>query len=187
MSNNALNCTKIENEIEEERLVLQDMQKKMAEELNKSERASPPSTEEQKEIDARSVFVGNVDFGSTIEELEAHFKGCGTITRTTIPKDKYTQRQKNFAYIEFEDKDSVEMALVMHETMFRDRRIVVTAKRTNVPGMGAGRGRGRGFGGRGGGRGGVVVKYVYVNGPAPAAGRGGARGGARGRGRFAPY
>ncbi|CAL2031705.1 unnamed protein product [Caenorhabditis brenneri] len=182
MSANAINCTELKNGIEEERLVLQDMQKKMAEKLNKSERVSPPSTEEQKEIDARSVFVGNVDFNSTVEELEAHFKGCGTIARTTIPRDKYSQRQKNFAYIEFEEKESVELALVMHETMFRDRRIVVTAKRTNVPGMSAGRGRGRGFGGRGGGRGGIVVKYVYVNGPAP----GGARGG-RGRGRFAPY
>ncbi|CAL2031706.1 unnamed protein product [Caenorhabditis brenneri] len=182
MATNALNCTELKNEIDQERLVLQEMQEKMAEELNKSGKASPPSLEEQKEIDARSIFVGNVDFGSTVDELEAHFNGCGTIARTTIPKDKHTHRQKNFAYIEFEEKESVEMALIMHETMFRDRQIVVTAKRTNVPGMGAGRGRGRGFGGRGGGRGGVIVKYVYVNGPAP----GGARGG-RGRGRFAPY
>ncbi|EGT51785.1 hypothetical protein CAEBREN_00783 [Caenorhabditis brenneri] len=186
MSANALNCTELKNEIDQERLVLQEMQEKMAEQLNRSGKAPPPSLDEQKEIDARSIFVGNVDFGSTVDELEAHFKGCGLITRTTIPKDKYSQRQKNFAYIEFEEKESVEMALIMHETTFRDRQIVVTAKRTNVPGMGAGRGRGRGFGGRGGNRGGVIVKYVYVNGPAPGGARGGCRGG-RGRGRFAPY
>ncbi|PIC33674.1 hypothetical protein B9Z55_013570 [Caenorhabditis nigoni] len=177
------NCNSIDMELEAEAAVLRDIQNKMAEKM--AAKTVPPTAEEQKEIDARSVFVGNVDFGSSIAEVEEHFKGCGVIIRTTIPKDKFTKRQKNFAYIEFESSESIENALVMNGSLFRARQIVVTAKRTNVPGMGAPRG-GRGGATRGGVRGGrggqqtVVVKYVYVNGTAPR-GRGGFRG------RFNPY
>ena len=37
------------------------------------------SLEEKMEADASSIYVGNVDYGATAEELEAHFHGCGFI------------------------------------------------------------------------------------------------------------
>lgn len=39
------------------------------------------SIEEKIEVDNRSVYVGNVDYGATAEELEQHFHGCGSINR----------------------------------------------------------------------------------------------------------
>ncbi|KAF1764319.1 hypothetical protein GCK72_004266 [Caenorhabditis remanei] len=181
IDNNSNVCT-MEEEIEAEARVLREIQTKLSETMDTGKTA-PPTEEEQKAIDSRSVFVGNVDYGATPEELEQHFKGCGEIVRTTIPKDKLTKKQKNHAFIEFESAASVANAMVMNGSTFRERQIVVTSKRTNKPGMGATRGRGGGFrGGRGGQRT-VVVKYVYVNG-APPRGRGGFRGG---RGRFNPY
>jgi hypothetical protein len=73
-----------------------------------------------------------------------------------------------FAYIEFAEPSLVPNALLLNESMFRDRVIKVTTKRTNIPFMARGRGRGRG---RGGYR-----------------GRGTYRGGFRGRGRgYTPY
>ena len=33
------------------------------------------------EVDARSVYIGNVDYAATAEELEQHFHGCGSINR----------------------------------------------------------------------------------------------------------
>lgn len=39
------------------------------------------SLEEKIEVDNRSVYVGNVDYGATAEELEQHFHGCGSINR----------------------------------------------------------------------------------------------------------
>lgn len=39
--------------------------------------------------DERSVFVGNVDFSTTGEELMAYFSSCGTIERVTILSDKF--------------------------------------------------------------------------------------------------
>jgi polyadenylate-binding protein 2 len=40
------------------------------------------SFEEKMEVDARSVYIGNVDYAATAEELEQHFHGCGSINRS---------------------------------------------------------------------------------------------------------
>ncbi len=93
-----------------------------------------------------------MDYGATVEELNAHFADCGTINRVTIMCNKATGMPKGFAYIEFAEEDAVKHATILDGTTFRQRKIKVVAKRTNVPGMGRGRGRrfrGRGFRGRG--------------------------------------
>jgi polyadenylate-binding protein 2 len=64
-----------------------------------------PTLEEKMETDNRSVYVGNVDYSSTAEELEAHFQGCGSVERVTILCDKFTGHPKGFAYVEFADPD----------------------------------------------------------------------------------
>ncbi|KAN0065407.1 hypothetical protein ACQY0O_001243 [Thecaphora frezii] len=121
-----------------------------------------PTEEEKEEVDSRSVYVGNVDYGATPEEIQQHFQSCGTINRVTILCDKFTGHPKGYAYVEFADPSLVANAMVLNESLFRGRLIKVTAKRTNLPGMtarGRGRGRGyrpyraRGFRGRGRGRG----------------------------------
>lgn len=110
------------------------------------------------ESDKRSVYVGQVDYGATPEELQDHFKSCGTINRITILVDKWTGSPKGYAYVEFAEEDSVQNAVLLNDTMFRGRQIKVMVKRTNVPGMNrkGGKGRGKGKGGpwwMGGGKG----------------------------------
>ena len=73
----------------------------------------------QVEVDARSVYVGNVDYGATAEELEQHFHGCGSINRVTILCNKYDGNPKGFAYVEFADKDSVDTAMALDDSLFR--------------------------------------------------------------------
>ncbi|PWN26257.1 RNA-binding domain-containing protein, partial [Jaminaea rosea] len=121
---------------------------------------SGPTDEEKEEVDARSVYVGNVDYGATPEEIQQHFHSCGNINRVTILCDKFTGHPKGYAYVEFADASLVANAMVLNESLFRGRLIKVTAKRTNLPGLNRGRGRGRGRpygrggrGGRGRGRG----------------------------------
>jgi polyadenylate-binding protein 2 len=136
--------------------------------------------EDREDVDSRSIFVGNVDYSATPQEIQAHFESCGAINRVTILCEKYTGKPKGYAYVEFKEPSLVAQALVLNESMFKGRNIKVTPKRTNIPGMTRGRGRGRGgFGGRGfhGGRGGFVPRGGY---------RGGYRGRARGGG-FNPY
>lgn len=49
-----------------------------------------------------SIYVGQVDYSTTPEELLAHFESCGTVERVTIVCDKFTGRPKGFAYLEFQ-------------------------------------------------------------------------------------
>ncbi|PKY00881.1 RNA-binding domain-containing protein [Aspergillus campestris IBT 28561] len=127
--------------------------------------------EDKEEIDARSIFVGNVDYGASPEEIQAHFQSCGSINRVTILLDKFSGQPKGYAYVEFAEPSLVAQALVLNESVFRGRNLKVVPKRTNLPGMTRGRGRGAFRGGRG-----------FRGAPR------GYRGGYRGRGRgYAPY
>lgn len=76
-----------------------------------------------------------VDYGATAEELEQHFHGCGSVNRVTILCNKFDGHPKGFAYIEFAERDSVQTAMAMDESMFRGRQIKVMPKRTNKPGF----------------------------------------------------
>ncbi|TFJ98988.1 protein LDOC1 [Platysternon megacephalum] len=95
----------------------------------------PRTAEEKIEADQRSIYVGNVDYGGTAEELESHFNSCGQINRVTILCDKFSGHPKGYAYIEFEDRSSVQAAVELDESMFRGRVIKVLPKRTNMPGI----------------------------------------------------
>ena len=76
-------------------------------------------------MDGRSCYVGNVDYGATAEELEQHFHGCGSINRVTILCNKFDGNPKGFAYVEFTDKDSVDTAMALDDSLFRGRQIKV--------------------------------------------------------------
>ena len=53
-------------------------------------------------IERHSIYVGQVDYSTTPEELLAHFESCGTVERVTIVCDKFTGKPKGFAYLEFQ-------------------------------------------------------------------------------------
>ena len=50
--------------------------------------------EDKEDIDARSIFVGNVDYGASPEEIQSHFQSCGSINRVTILLDKFSGHPK---------------------------------------------------------------------------------------------
>lgn len=113
-------------EMEEEAEKLKQLQSEVTKQMTMGSPTAPIlSLEEKAEIDNRSIYVGNVDYGATAEELEAHFHGCGTINRVTILCNKADGHPKGFAYIEFGAKEYVETALAMNETLFRGRQIKV--------------------------------------------------------------
>ncbi|XP_074599115.1 polyadenylate-binding protein 2-B-like isoform X2 [Brevipalpus obovatus] len=131
-------------EMEEEAEKLKQMQDEVEKQI--SLRTIGLSPEEKKEVDARSIYVGNVDYSATANDLEQHFHGCGSINRVTILCDKFSGHPKGFAYIEFADKDSVQTAMALDDSLFKGRQIKVNPKRTNTPGMSlTNRGGGRGF------------------------------------------
>uniref|UniRef100_A0A663MXL5 PABPN1 like, cytoplasmic n=1 Tax=Athene cunicularia TaxID=194338 RepID=A0A663MXL5_ATHCN len=125
----------------------------------------PKTTEEKMEVDQRSIYVGNVDYGGTAEELESHFNSCGQINRVTILCDKFSGHPKGYAYIEFKEKSSVRAAVGLDESVFRGRVIKVLPKRTNMPGIST-TDRG-GYRGRFRARGGLAQRGGYYRGQHP--------------------
>ncbi|XP_023954416.1 polyadenylate-binding protein 2-B [Bicyclus anynana] len=164
-------------EMEEEAEKLKQMHTEVDKQMSMG---SPPgltsplnmSIEEKIEVDNRSVYVGNVDYGANAEELEQHFHGCGSINRVTILCNRFDGHPKGFAYIEFGDKDSVQTAMAMDESLFRGRQIKVMPKRTNKPGLSTTNRPPRGMRGRG-----RAQRYSPYGGYRPRRGRGIRRGG----------
>lgn len=131
-----------------------------AQRIIEPENTTIPPTNVHSEIDSRSIYVGNVDYQCTPENLEDCFSEVGEVERVTIAFDKFSGLPKGYAYILFKNSESVSEA-IEKKTGFelKGRELRVTEKRTNIPGFnkrgrGGGRARGRGRGrGRRRGRG----------------------------------
>lgn len=76
-------------EMESEAAKLREMQATL-------DQQSESLREDKEDIDARSIFVGNVDYGASPEEIQAHFQSCGSINRVTILLDKFTGHPKGY-------------------------------------------------------------------------------------------
>ena len=128
-------------EIEEMQRKVQEMEEE-AEKLKKmtSDAAGAQSGTDaanSEDVDKKSIYIGNVDYGSTPQELQEHFKSCGDINRITILVDKWSGHPKGFAYMEFSDESAIQNACLLNDSLFRNRQLKVTPKRTNVPGFNA--------------------------------------------------
>ncbi|RLN41647.1 polyadenylate-binding protein 1-like [Panicum miliaceum] len=131
-------------EIEEMRRRLQELEKLEFEippaASHEEEADAAAAIAEKAEVDARSIYVGNVDYACLPEEVQQHFQFCGTINRVTILTDSFGQ-PKGFAYVEFDEVEAVQNALLLNETELHGRPLKVCPKRTNIPGMKQSRGR----------------------------------------------
>jgi RNA recognition motif-containing protein len=59
----------------------------------------------------RKVFVGNLPFGTTEDEIKSLFKEYGTVVGTSVRKDRETGNDKGFGFVTFEDASSAEAAI----------------------------------------------------------------------------
>ena len=101
------------------------------------------------------LFVGNLAFATTKEELEAAFSTYGTVVEVKIPVDRDTGRVRGFAFVTFENQQAAEKALALDGTDLNGRSIrvnVAQEKKTGTGGGGGGRGGSRSGGGGGGRR-----------------------------------
>lgn len=106
------------------------------------------------------IYVGNLAFGVTEDELVAEFGTYGKVESVAIPTDKISGRPRGFAFVDMPSKSEAEAAIAgLNGKTFRDRTIVVNESRPRVDSRGGGsydnrRGGSYGGGGYGGGRGG---------------------------------
>jgi RNA recognition motif-containing protein len=109
---------------------------------------------------AAKLFVGNLSFQATEEDLRELFAQAGTVETVRIITDQFTGRPRGFGFVEMGTKEEATKAVEMlNGRLFRDRNLVVDEARPQPqrgPGGGGGAGardRGPRPGGGGGGGG----------------------------------
>src|SRR5258706_1185776 len=60
---------------------------------------------------ACKVFVGNLDFNPTRDEVEALFAQVGTVRDVFLPTDRESGRPRGFAFVEFESDEDAAKAI----------------------------------------------------------------------------
>ena len=129
---------------------------------------------------ASKVFVGNLNFNTTRDELEALFAQIGTPRDVFMPVERESGRPRGFAFVEFETDEEAAQAIERfngYELGGRALRVNAAEERPRSTGGGGGGGYGGGGGGYGGGGGGY-------GGGGGRDGGGGNRGGGGGGGGF---
>ncbi|KAL8553517.1 hypothetical protein ACS0TY_001996 [Phlomoides rotata] len=121
-------------EMEDEASALREMQTKVEQEMGAVQDPSAAAANQtnREEVDARSIFVGNVDYACTPEEVQQHFQSCGTVNRVTIRTNKFGQ-PKGYAYVEFLEPEAVEQALLLNESELHGRQLKVELHRVILP------------------------------------------------------
>ena len=124
----------------------------------------------------KKLFVGNLPFSVTSEELAQHFGQVGTCESATVVTDRDSGRSRGFGFVEMSSAEEAEQAInVLNGRELGGRRINVSEAqerpRGDRPGGGGGRGGYGGGGGGGGGRGGYGDRGGF------GGGGGGRRGG----------
>lgn len=97
------------------------------------------------------IYVGNLPFQITDQELEGEFQQFGKIKEIALIRDRYSNAFKGFAFITFVTPESAQQALTVNGKDFQGRAMKVSIARAEERG---GRPSGGGRGGREGGRGG---------------------------------
>ena len=106
---------------------------------------------------SNKLFVGNLSFDTTENDLQDAFAAYGTVTETNLMMDRMTNRPRGFAFVTMSTPDEAQAAITgLHGRDLGGRALTVNVAkpREERPAGGGGGGR-REFGGnRGGGGGG---------------------------------
>src|SRR6516162_9968799 len=101
---------------------------------------------------SKNLYVGNLPFTTTDDELRQVFSQYGTVTKVQVVSDRETGRSRGFGFVEMAD-GADEAIAALGGAMYQGRALTVNEARPREdrPRMGGG-GGGRGYGDRGGDR-----------------------------------
>jgi RNA recognition motif-containing protein len=96
----------------------------------------------------KKLYVGNLAFGATSEDLEQLFSEVGTTTSASVITDRATGRSRGFGFVEMSSDSEAERAVSeLNGRDFQGRKLNVSEARERTGGGGGGGDRPRGGGG----------------------------------------
>lgn len=100
-----------------------------------------------------NIYVGNLSWTMTDDDLSNLFTQYGSVTSAKILKDKMNGRSKGFGFVEMEDDEAAKTAIAnLNETEVQGRKLIVNESQPRQEGEGGFKKRPSGGGGYGGGR-----------------------------------
>ncbi len=76
------------------------------------------------------LFVGNLAYGVTEDEVRELFSAAGTVSQVRVPTDRETGKPRGFAFVDFGDRPEAEEAIRrFNQQVFRERPLVVNEAR----------------------------------------------------------
>ena len=108
----------------------------------------------------KNIYVGNISFQTSEQDLDAAFSAYGQVDRVQIVKDRDTGQSRGFAFVEMANNAEADKAMeALNGADMGGRTLTVNEARPREPrqgggGFGGGGGGGNRFGGGGGGGGG---------------------------------
>ena len=106
----------------------------------------------------KNIYVGNISFQTTEQDLDAAFSAYGQVDRVQIVKDRDTGQARGFAFVEMPVNGDADKAMAaLNGAELGGRTLTVNEARPREPragGFGGGGGGGNRFGGGGGHSGG---------------------------------
>lgn len=64
---------------------------------------------------ATNLYVGNLPYGVTGEDLSQHFSQAGNVVRATVISDKFSGRSKGFGFVEMSTDEEAKKAIEMFD------------------------------------------------------------------------
>ena len=59
----------------------------------------------------KNIFVGNLDFEATEDQLRSLFGSHGTVEKGTLVRDQWTRHPRGFAFVEMTNDAEAELAI----------------------------------------------------------------------------
>ena len=95
-----------------------------------------------------NIYVGNLSWTMTDEDLSSLFTQFGTVTSAKILKDKMNGRSKGFGFVEMDDAEAAKTAIAsLNESEIQGRKLIVNESQPRTEGEGGGGFKKRSFGG----------------------------------------
>jgi RNA recognition motif-containing protein len=83
---------------------------------------------------SKKLFVGNIDWGTTDEDLQRTFAEHGEVEEAVIIRDKFSNRSKGFGFVTFvNDEDADKAIAALNEFELNGRKIAVNEARPKEP------------------------------------------------------
>ena len=92
----------------------------------------------------KKLFVGNLPFSATEDDLRALFATHGTVESVSLITDRETGRPRGFGFVEMQNDGAAKAIAALNETEFQGRTMTVSEARARTERSGGGGGGGGG-------------------------------------------